>query len=981
MSTRVVPVAKMDMDSELRLLESDKGNYPVAYNCRVGFSEGRGIGAVENMLSALLIPNPDIDENDRYVAIGAGEDRMSSQMYFAVCDTKGTKHGLYRYNYLDGTIEKVYKDPSLNFSKDHIIHSWDFIGGTVYFTDDYNGIRQIIASDAIAGLYSSGIEDFISIERNQPFNPITCSTPTNTPLVGHTAKKSFQFIYRYVYKNGQKSRWSVPSNLYSSGYDSVLHSGVALEIRSKELAAAQDFSKIIAFVDVGFRTSDSGSWFFYKRFSFPSAVNSFIADTFLNDKAYAQIANTELADLYDNIPLRSRTLVVAENRLILGGSTYGYETPVFNILSVTVNNITPVLDRMYLNTGGLYGVCLLFYDALGRCMGAVPLDGTTFGQSVSIAPPSRDGIYSPQEISFLLGGVCPEWVAYYRAGITLCRNKTKFVDAFVTVVSSTVDKLVFEATFVAPTPPSVVWIYTSQDLDNNLNADRAAIKARGPAGTTIGPGFGDLPLTFDAAAGAAGRYTISKVDTDLPIFGGGETPLIEFFSPKIQGATEFFFEIPDTYVPFVKNGIRRYGDDFQEAKRISIGDGNGDTHYRRYSGNTTMTFGIEAMAANDLYYEEWQHNVGRGLVAPIDDPKQVSDYRNQSFSDVIITGTNVNGLNSFSAVNQNQIPVELGEIQRFVQATDFQINGSLLLCITSVDAISYYLNKVQFLGTNGARTFGLSDSFLNNGNLMMGNGGTLNPESVVAYAGRVYWWDVLKGIIWRYSNDGLTPISYQYGAKAHCNAIGAKSLKNRNDKAQICCAAFDPYFDEYCVYLNSVTDQANSKILAFNESKNAFSSIYEFKPEWMSQINQYMVSFKDGQLYVHRMGQGTNVVYGEKLRSRIGVVFNPSPNDNKVFESIVVEAQDKWTPVVIRAEERTTGTTPNTSSLPSEADIKEGDYWFPIKRATPDRINGRDIRGKYLYVELELDSSVNHLTRLYGVTAISEGSPITKENI
>lgn len=982
----------MDLDSNPRNIDTSKGNYPYAENVRCGFTEseqGRGtIGSVENMLGALLINNPDVPNNGRYVCIGATQDRMNNYLYYYVCDTTGDQHGIYRYNYLLGTITKVYKNHSLGFSRQHPITSSDVINSTLYWSDNFGENKQLYVPDAILGKYDSGLFEFSALGRKQPSFPIICSEPT-VDVPNFTDTQSFQFMYRYVYLNGQKSRWSVPSQLYHTGFDSVPvnRKGIDIKIQNLETGNASVWSKIVAYIDVAFRNSDTSAYYLYKRFPFPTVDGSVITDTFLNDKAYPAVSQSETVLNYDNIPRKSKTVVIASNRHISANNTYGYDDPEFTITDVANPQIaSPSLNRDYLNTGGRYGLCLLFYDWLGRCNGAIPLDGTIFGASVNGEIPSRNGAFLPYGIRFTLKGVCPEWVSYYRVGITKMRNKGKFVDVFVNVISSTTEKLEFSANFVSPTPSTITWIYTGANTALGAVADRASIKAAHTDGSACTHVFSDMPLTYDASSGS-GVYTLSKKGVDLDIFTG-KNPLIELFSP-IQSAAlgEPFFEIPDTYSPSRdSNGILRYGADGNgQEKIILIGDGYGDTRYRKYTGNTTMPIGIEAMSANDKYYETWQHNIGRLWVVPPVKPSEYTDTKNIAFSDPFIPNGNastqaislaVNGLNSYNPSNQQQLPVELGDIQKLIQATDYQINGSVLLCITSTDTISYYLEKTLIYGQNGNPVLGISDQFMNKGNLLMGNGGTLNPESVKAYNGRAYWWDVLKGIMWRYAQDGLTPISHQYLAKAYCNAIGASAVKNRDNPLQLCPAAFDPYFDEYIVYLNDISNQ-ESKILAFNETKNGFSTFYNFKPEWMETVNQYVCLFKNGQLYVQRMGQ-PNIVFGEKLKSKIAFVSNELPWENKKFMSISVEAQDQWVPKNIRTQYNTRSNNPITFCKKDEVQEKEWDFWYTIKRDASDRSNSPlDLRGKFLYGELELDD-VDYLTRLYSVGTTQAFSHIVK---
>lgn len=952
----------MDMDTELRYLDTKKGDYPYAENVRIGYSEGQGTFAVENIKSSLLINNEWVGEQGRYEVIGSTEDRPNNFLYYYVCDKIGTRHAIFRYNYLTDTTQLVYGNPVLNFRVDKKIFSSDINSATgeLFFTDDFNGIRQINTADAIAGLYVNGLEEFISVERRQPYTPIACEQ-SSSDATDYTLSLSFQFIYRYVYNNDQLSCWGVPSLLFNTAYSASGQKAIKLTIASPELLFAQQYSKIVSFVDIGFRTSDTGSWYFYKRIPFPN-TDGILTDVFYNDKAYAAISQEEITQQYDDVPIRSGSLILAQNRLITGNNTGGYNNPSIQVIADSRIPLAPVLNKMYFNTGSNYGFCLLLFDSLGRTNGAIPLDGNGISPSVSLAVPSRNGPYIPYAKRFGLGGVVPDWVAYYRIGITKSLNKSKFLEAFVEVTSATTEKITFVVNpdFASPTPTSIGWVFTE--------GDRIALKASNTSGAAFSGTFGDLPLSFDQTTGT---YTVSKKDTDLPAATG--VILVEFFSPLKQGETQIYYEIPDTYVPVVAtNGIRRYGVDYQGIyKDIVIGDGYGDTHYRKWDG-ATMTIGIEAMSSTEKYYEEWQHNIGRPWIAPIKPPRQVTDTKNMAFSFPLVQNTNINGLSSFSAFNKGQVPIEYGNIKKLVQATDFQINGSVLLVLTDTDAISYYLERQLFSATTGDQTVALAANFLNRGNLLQGGFGTINPESVVCYGGRVYWWDQKRGVICRYSNDGVTPISQQYKAKAFCGNFASGSIRNSGDYRQVFVSAYDPYFQEYLLLMNDVSSDDN-KVIAYNEDKNGFSVFYGIQPEWMSTVNQHVAFFKDGQIYIGRKGLDYGTLMGKRLVPKVTSVFNFDKGTNKTFECVYLEAQDKWVPTYVRTQENTRTRTVETSNLPNDGKEQEWDFKYYLRREG-GKLDGDKIKGKYLLVDFELLDPPTYLTRLYATACNEEAS-------
>jgi hypothetical protein len=376
---------------------------------------------------------------------------------------------------------------------------------------------------------------------------------------------------------------------------------------------------------------------------------------------------------------------------------------------------------------------------------------------------------------------------------------------------------------------------------------------------------------------------------------------------------------------------------------------------------------IEAMHANDLYFENWQQNIGRPRIASESEEKQRKDSSLLMASDAYIQGSNINGLCSVNIFNQKQLPVAFGSISSIKIAADQKITGAIMLVITVYEVVAFYINKQQYTDTSGSTQLGISESFFGSYNLLQGSYGTSNPESVVVYAGRVYGWDIIKGVIWRYSQDGLTAISRVYGLKNFVGDIGKRITKNRTNPLQTAVASFDPFYEEYLLALKDI-DTGQAIVISFNEAKNKFNATWSFTPDCIGYINQRLLSWKNGQLYVHWEGSRFNVIYKDTLKSKVGVVFNDLWQINKMLLSLKVQAEDKWTPVYITQHQTTDGKQQFTSSSPSDVIQREWDWISDVKKSNPDRINGSTIRGKTFYVEIEL-SHVDYLTSLFSVIA------------
>ena len=128
--------------------------------------------------------------------------------------------------------------------------------------------------------------------------------------------------------------------------------------------------------------------------------------------------------------------------------------------------------------------------------------------------------------------------------------------------------------------------------------------------------------------------------------------------------------------------------------------------------------------------------------------------------------------------------------------------------------------------------------------------------------------------------------------------------------------------------------------LTYAESSKGWPSFYSFEPEYIKGMNQYLYTFKGGNMYRHNVNETRNEFYGSPYSSKITTVLNTDALTSKVFKTIQLEAQDPWKVTV-------------NSDIQNARDIevdwfkkKEGD-WFAFIRglSTNDNFNMRSAKG------------------------------------
>jgi hypothetical protein len=93
--------------------------------------------------------------------------------------------------------------------------------------------------------------------------------------------------------------------------------------------------------------------------------------------------------------------------------------------------------------------------------------------------------------------------------------------------------------------------------------------------------------------------------------------------------------------------------------------------------------------------------------------------------------------------------------------------------------------------------------------------------------------------------------------------------------------------------------------LTFSESAKGWPSYYSFIPDWILGMNNYLYTFKGGNLYRHNTNETRNTFYYEWWTqeshpenafepSSLITVFNESPLENKIYKTISLVGDAPW---------------------------------------------------------------------------------------
>jgi len=167
---------------------------------------------------------------------------------------------------------------------------------------------------------------------------------------------------------------------------------------------------------------------------------------------------------------------------------------------------------------------------------------------------------------------------------------------------------------------------------------------------------------------------------------------------------------------------------------------------------------------------------------------------------------------------------------------------------------------------------------------------------------------------------------------------------------------------------------------SFNELRNGYTSFFSYYPEWITNAEELIYTWVNGQLYKHDNTTNYSNFYGTQYGAYLTCVFNPAIHVKKSWNSLMEIADTIWIVPSMYTNTYSYGTTKQQSSLvEAEFQLLEGNPSASIKRdanSSGGKINGNFMKGNWLVVKFQ-KTSANNLVNLSEVSARFTDSPLT----
>ena len=380
-----------------------------------------------------------------------------------------------------------------------------------------------------------------------------------------------------------------------------------------------------------------------------------------------------------------------------------------------------------------------------------------------------------------------------------------------------------------------------------------------------------------------------------------------------------------------------------------------------------VSFPVERRNFSD-YNESSSINIGFPNVKNINSKQQwlISNLR---YGGTYLENTQINELSKFLGEDYIALPEKFGPINYMKEI------GFTLKVIQKYKPSSIYVGRqgltqadikrgeVLYASSNTLGTVTTSES----------NYGTEHPESCIKHEGNLYYYDINSGVIVRDSGNGIRAISQQEDGDAK-TPYKIKSLTQT--KSRIFQShdvnVFSTYDGRYdIVYFCFVdhTDPSESYTIGFHEPSNKWVSFYSFIPDFIASMKQSTFSWKLGSMWLHDTGTRMNF-YGVQYKQTVKTVSNKEPLLKKRFLSLTENSNKIWHlgnqgDVYVPPDQTYKRGQTSLVKYGAFQDLEGTIYaalgknmtTHSISPTNDDFINGDDLRGNYIELTLNNDST------------------------
>ena len=259
--------------------------------------------------------------------------------------------------------------------------------------------------------------------------------------------------------------------------------------------------------------------------------------------------------------------------------------------------------------------------------------------------------------------------------------------------------------------------------------------------------------------------------------------------------------------------------------------------------------------SNAVTNQQWNTSAGKpSLIASnVSYPRRTNAIR---YSGNFIAGTSVNNINSFFALDSNEVPIENGEITSLQRASRLQGNGAMLLALCPKETAYVFLGEQELTQGNNASIRALTTNMIGTIRNMGAGLGLQNKLSVMNYKGTIWWWDNFTKKVVRYTDKGIE-IPSDVFVKSYF--LGKSGI------ARFC---YDPFYNMAFIGM-----LGESTSMGWSDNLNRWVSEYSFVPTFAESYGDKMILLS-GSTFYKSLQTGFNTFFGSANNGTISMILN-----------------------------------------------------------------------------------------------------------
>lgn len=967
----------MNKDIETRLLP--KSTYSDAKNIRITTPEDSNSFSVKLPLGTTALDSLTFGAAGP-ICIGSCADLYRKKLYWAVVTTTSNYCYVCEYDVTTDTASFVLQDnrgastnalgwTTSSYVDMKVLNDNDNGKNFIVMADNENEPKFFEIDDAKSLTPHTFSEEAILLIKKPPLVTATVAGGT-TATAGETnpiEDKMFVFSYRYRYTNGEISAMApfsevgfFPQDFTYVGDDGIFN-GPINKFSDLDVTINTGGSDVVS-IDVLYKqvgNSDTNVYIYktYDKTAQSWSDNSSQTITFENKGIHRILPVSQPLRLYDNVPIKARSVEIINNRIVFGNYTEGYDIDIApnNQLDITAGyatttSVSGLTGYRSVKTNMSYDIAIAYLDGKGRM--TTPLFSPT---STVFVSNSDSGGYNL--LTATIGHQAPSWATNYVFFVR--QSRVNFYNIATYNVYRTTSGSLYTYYFR-------IW----EGDENKIQVgDFIYIKnkgfAAGPTGI-LNEALKVKVLTKEEQAANflggsenAGLYISFSSSVDLSV----TTTATDYYVIETEGEetnSDIFYEVPYIY---------------SISSRNHLGDGVSDTNqsYAVTDAVITLKFHntfvwddqdccLEISSMVDSETKDQFIPYGR-VSSPIENYSSIVRPASLTYGGVYQPTTGYNALNEFnlSEANYKDLDIAYGSIQKL-----YSKDTNLLVFQENKTHRVLYSKSILY-NADGTGNITQSQEVLGQEIAYAGEYGIgTHPESFAFFGNRIYHYDKDRGAVLRLGIDGYSEIS-QKGMHDYFRSLSSQDLF---------VGGYDPYNDEY---LLNVAPDSSPLTIAYKEGGGSFAggwtSFYEYQPERLQSVGNRMYGIKNGQVYLHDNNATRNLFYGDQRTASITTVFADSPHDIKHFKSLNQECDNPWS--VSFTTPFASGTIANTEFV-----LAEGEYYAYFRGNETSTLSVAT-EGIHTYNGLGTISSIASLTLTMGFVlpkSIAIGDTIYKYN-